>query len=419
VYYGLLLFFILEYVRPNNYLPVLNVLHLNTVVPVGIVVISLLSHGRITTSDVLREPNTRMILVLLGLIVVSILTADVTLYAFNVFSTVVGYALVTWVIAKQITELQQIKGIFKTLVLVHIVVAVLTPQLFATTGDRPYIASGSFLGDGNDFSLSVNMAIPMCLFLLFDARSTVQRLLYGSALLILVLSVVGTSSRGGTLALACVGFYYWLKSEKKVVMAVVAGAAVALVFVFAPPTYFNRMETIGDPMDGSAQGRILAWKAGIRMALDHPALGVGAGHFPVKYGVEYRPPNLPRTAVPWQTAHSNYFVILGELGFPGLAVLLLFIGSNFSRNRRLTRVLKDRDNEGAVADTRLLNSLSASLVAFVVGGAFLTAIYYPHMYVLAGLLIVARRVVLDRNGTSEAEIQVPWGSVAPYRLAAR
>jgi probable O-glycosylation ligase (exosortase A-associated) len=418
VYYGLLLFFVLEYIRPNNYLPVLNVLHLNSIVPLGIVVISVLSQGRITVSDVLREPNTRIVLGLLGLIVVSILTADVTLYAFNVFSAVVGYALISLVIAKQITEFQQIKGIFKTLVLVHIVVAALTPELFSSSEGRPYIASGSFLGDGNDFALSVNVVIPMCLFLLFDARSAVQRLLYGSALLILVLSVVGTSSRGGTLALACIGFYYWLKSEKKVVMAVVAGVAVALVFVFAPPTYFQRMGTIGDPTDGSAQGRILAWKAGIRMALDHPILGVGAGHFPVKYGVEYRPPNLPRTAVPWQTAHSNYFVILGELGFPGLAVLLLFIGSNFSRNRRLTRELDERDDEEAVADAQLLNALSASLLAFVVGGAFLTATYYPHMYVLAGLLIVARRVVRDRKPAPETEFHAPWGSAAPYRLAA-
>jgi len=32
-----------------------------------------------------------------------------------------------------------------------------------------YIASGSFLGDGNDFALSVNLVIPFCLFLVFEA----------------------------------------------------------------------------------------------------------------------------------------------------------------------------------------------------------------------------------------------------------
>ena len=29
IYYGLLLFFVLEYMRPGSYLPVLNLLHLN------------------------------------------------------------------------------------------------------------------------------------------------------------------------------------------------------------------------------------------------------------------------------------------------------------------------------------------------------------------------------------------------------
>ena len=42
--------------------------------------------------------------------------------------------------------------------------------------------------------------------------------------------------------------------------------------------------------EGSAQGRILAWQAAGRMALDHPLMGVGSGHFPVAYGVKYRPP---------------------------------------------------------------------------------------------------------------------------------
>ena len=67
------------------------------------------------------------------------------------------------------------------------------------------------------------------------------------------------------------------------------------------------------------------------MALDHPLLGVGAGHFPD--GV--RLADTGALDIPWQTAHSIYFLILGELGFPGLAVLLLFIVSNLVANRRL------------------------------------------------------------------------------------
>lgn len=418
VYYGLLLFFVLEYVRPNNYLPALNALHLNSLVPLVIVVATLFGGGRITNQEVLREPNARIILALLVLIIGSILTADVTLYAFNVFKTVFGYGLVTWVIMRQLTDLRQITGVFKTLILVHIIVAALTPQIFTNPEVRHYMATGAFLGDGNDFALSVNLIIPFCLFLLLDAPTFRHKLIYVATLLVLILGVVGTSSRGGTLALAFVGFYYWLKTDKKMLTGVIAVAAVGLVLAFAPPTYFERMQTLKNPTDGSAQGRLLAWKAGVQMALDHPILGTGAGHFPVKYGVEYRPPGIT-TEIPWQTAHSIYFVILGELGFPGLAVLLVFIISNLVANRRLVKEIRARSPDGGATETRLLTCLSASLMAYAVGGAFLTAIYYPHMYVLAGLMTVARRLVRERMPVSETAPPELWGSAPVYPVAVR
>lgn len=419
VYYGLLLFFVLEYVRPTSFLPALYALHLNLLVPLAIVTGTLVGGGRVTNQEVLRDPNTKMILVLMALIIGSILTADVTLYAYNVFTTIVGYVLVAWVIVKQLTDVRQIKGVFQTLVLVHIVVAALSPQILTDPEGRHTMASGSFLGDGNDFALSVNIAIPMSLFLLFDAKTFRHKLLYGAAFLVLVLCVVGTSSRGGTVALVSVGIYYWLKSGRKVLTAVIASVAVSLVLLFAPPSYFERMRTISDHTDGSAQGRILAWKAGVRMAVDHPILGVGAGHFPVKYGVEYRPPGIT-TEIPWQTAHSNYFVILGELGFPGLAILLIFIVWNLAANRRLARDIREHNSQTTSTDQQLLTCLSASLVAFAVGGAFLTAIYYPHMYLLAGLLAAARRIVRERHAASEqASPPALWGASTAYPLAAR
>lgn len=155
------------------------------------------------------------------------------------------------------------------------------------------------------------------------------------------------------------------------------------------------------------------------MAVDHPILGVGAGHFPVKYGVEYRPPGFGPNEIPWQTAHSIYFVILGELGFPGLLVLIIFIGSNLAANRRVVREILERNDQQAITDVRLLACLSASLIAFAVGGAFLTAIYYPHMYVLAGLHAAARRLVRERHTVLASVAPAPSESPTPYHLALR
>lgn len=392
IYAMLLLFFVFEYVRPGTYFPPLNLLRLNTAIPALLVAASALSGKGVPHGRVLREPNLWMLLFLLGLIGVSVLTADVTLYSFTVFITVVGYVLITWVLCRQLSDRARLVGVLAALILVHVLVAALTPQMITNPAERHYLRSGSFLGDGNDFALSVNIAIPLCVFLAFESRRFGRRLLWLAVLLFLVFCVVATQSRGGTVALACLGAYYWFKSDKKVATGVLVVMAVGLVFLTAPESYWERMSKI-DPEEGSARGRILAWEAGMRMAADHPILGVGAGHFGVKYGVEYRPPTGER--VPWQTAHSIYFLVLGELGYPGLFVLLALILSNLAANRRLARGLRGRTDDRSRHDRRLMTALSAAMMAFAVNGAFLSAAYYPHLYVLVGLHSAARRLVRD------------------------
>lgn len=391
IYYAFLLFFFLDYVRPGSYVPGLDALHLNSLVPLTVILGTVAARTKFSNQEFFAETNAKLILGFFALICVSVVTATVTMFAYNVWTAVLGYVLITWIIARQVYSIDRIKGVFRTMVLVHLVVAGLNPIMFTDPNNRHYVASGAFLGDGNDFALSVNLVIPFCLFLLFESRKWWQKAISGSALLLLVLSVIATKSRGGTLALGVVGLYYWLKSDRKVLTASLAAAAVVIVLVSAPPAYFERMNQIANTEEGSAQGRILAWTAGVQMALKNPLLGAGAGHFPITYGQFYR----TRTDIPWQTAHSIYFLTLGELGVPGITLLLTFIIWNLVANRRLLKEIGSSTSPELVTDRRLLAAVSASLLAYATGGTFLSATYYPHMYVLAGLLIVSRRVVRE------------------------
>jgi putative inorganic carbon (hco3(-)) transporter len=392
IYAGLLLFFVLDYIRPTSYFPQLMVLHLNSLVPLAVALGSFSDAGPAKNADVAGELSTKLFLVFLGMIAFAMLWADVTQYPYDTLTAVTGYVLIYWSIAKQVTTVKRLKGVFIVLIFVHAAVAALNPKMLTEPEVRHYVASGAFLGDGNDFALSVNVVIPMCLFMFFDAKKKLAKLLYGSSLLILVVCVVATQSRGGTIALGCVAFYYWLKSDRKMAMASVAVAAVVLVLIFAPPAYFQRMNTINTE-EGSAQGRIQAWNAAIRMAVDNPILGVGAGHFPVKYGAQYS--HGPGT--PWHTAHSIYFLTLGEYGVPGLILLITLFVSNFMANKRAGAELRKIEPEKDTINTRLLASMSATLLAFATGGAFLSAIYYPHMYVIAGLMVACRRIVREQQ----------------------
>jgi putative inorganic carbon (hco3(-)) transporter len=422
IYWGLLAFIALEYVRPGSYFPPLNILHLNTLVPAGLCLKTFIGPSPVSNQDALAEPNTKRIFLLLSLIFISIFLADVTEYAYNKFIAVIGYALIFWVINKQVVELKHLKGMFKALVVVHVVVAALTPAMF-TSGERTYVATGSFLGDGNDFALSVNIVLPMCLFLLANEVKIRQKIVWGIFLLFLILAIVATQSRGGTLALVAVGLFYWAKSNRKGMMAAAAVAGVIVVFALAPPAYFERMHDVANTEEGSAQGRIQAWGAAMRMVADHPIFGVGAGHFGVAYGTKYQ----HGPGGPWHNAHSIYFQILGELGIPGISVLLWCIIGNLNGNRRVLKEIRERGAGGSAAVTeQVLASTSAAMISFAVGGAFLSAVYYPHVYMVAAIMTASRRVAL-RQASAQAGAAVPaaaarqvtvhWALQRPPRVA--
>jgi putative inorganic carbon (HCO3(-)) transporter len=387
IYYGLILFFVFEYVRPGSFIPGLNVLRLNTLIPL-IVVIGTLIQKRGGAPGVMSEWSSRILFFILGMITLSVLTAEVRMYAFEVFTTVLGYVLIYWVIPKQVTDLAQMKGLFKVLVLVHLLLGAMTPEMFTDPETRHYIKGGTFLGDGNDYALSLTIAIPLCLFLLIEARRIYAKAWHACVLALLLFCVVATQSRGGTMALAATAIYYWLKSDKKAVIGAIGAVAVVAILAMAPANYFDRMNTVSSyQTDGSAQGRIHAWEAGARMALYNP-LGVGAGNFPANY-IRY---TLAKDETRWKTAHSIYFLILGELGILGLLSLLALILHNLVANRIVLKQIVPT-SPNAASDAGLLACLSASMLAFATAGAFLSATYYPHMYVIAGLSVAARRLV--------------------------
>ena len=389
IYYFVLAFFVVEYMRPGNLYPVINVARLNTIIPLSTLFLTTFK-GAVSNGEILPDRNTVIFGTLTFLVVVSVLTARLTGNAFTAFTVVLGYVLLGWVVARQMGTIDDLKGLFKTLIFVHIGIIAIAPEIVLDGQERHFIPAGAFLGDGNDFALSIDILVPFCLFLLFDAKKLMGRIFWGVCLLLLVAAIIGTQSRGGTLGLVAVAIYFWSKTDRKLLTGAISIVGLVGVMALASPQYFARMGTMAKiEDDGSAQGRITAWKAGTYMMLSNPLLGVGAGNFPPNY-TKFAPgaDGVGR----WKTAHSIYFLILGELGLPGLMLLIYYIFWNLGENRRLSKKVMREGLAKSSPEVRLVGAMSASLLAYAVAGAFLSAIYYPHMYVLAGMMIASRRI---------------------------
>ncbi len=115
-------------------------------------------------------------------LVVSILTADVTLYSWTIFKFVLGYVFWYIMLVKLVTDLKRIRSVIALLVWVHIVLLVLNPDTVLHPETRSYLQAAPFLGDGNDFSLSVCVIFPLCMWLLLSAENKRHKLVYSLVL---------------------------------------------------------------------------------------------------------------------------------------------------------------------------------------------------------------------------------------------
>lgn len=419
LYWWLLLVLFFEYARPASYIPPLGILPLNSALPLGLTLVCFFAPGLRPVSEIFKDRMARWPLVFIGFILLSMFYAEVSMRALTVFELVLGYVFLFWIIARVVTTEQRLRGVFLTLIFCHIFLLAMNPEVVLDPNNRNYIRGASFLGDGNDFSLSLCILMPLAMLAALQSTGS-RRMFYWGVMGLLLLAIIGTQSRGATLGIASVFGYLWLHSNRKALGVVGVMLAVLIVLIYAPPVYFQRMGTITNyENESSAEGRIHAWKAGTKMALHNP-LGVGAGNFPNSFP-KYRSDDAP---VRWMTAHSMYFLILGELGILGLLLLLKLIFGNVVENGRLRKVLTERATgppaEGVdpqtVADNLKhsvlwLRFMNASMFGFAVAGAFLSVAYYPHIFVLTGLMISTRAIMAERNGMDIAALQAPASKV--------
>jgi putative inorganic carbon (HCO3(-)) transporter len=399
----LLLVFFLDYGRPTNQLTFLASVPLfYSLPPFLLFAVTLFAGGMRPAKDIFADKFPKWLLIFLVVVMISVALAGFSRDAQDVMYRVIGYTVLFFMIARLVTTEGRILGVIVMLVITHLYLLAVNFNVLTDPSTRQYITGAPFLGDGNDFSLSIVWLFPALVGIGLLAKSKPGKYLAFAAAGVIPLSIVASQSRGGTLGLAAALGYLWWRSSKKSTAMIAVAAVVGIVLVYAPSAYFGRMSTLSNAhADSSAQGRLDAWSASIGMGLKNP-LGIGAGNFGARWG---------------RTAHSTYFLALGELGILGFAcvVVLIFGGirANLKLHRELGRQVGPDPPEPAKRALKVLDMLNAALVSFAVSSAFLSATYYPHIFVLTGLLVAAREFA--RKRCAEAGSAVPPPAAAPVK----
>lgn len=265
---------------------------------------------------------------------------------------------------------------------------------------------GHVLGDRNELAVAFCMTLPIAYYLLgeYGKRSELLRFGLLGTMALLAIGVVGTQSRGGFIALTVLAGYLFLKSERKILMGILAIALVTVIVHLASDDWVSRINTIESATDdASFMGRVVAWKLSFILAMQNPFFGGGfksLEYFPVwsdlsrdffSYSWFYTGDRLPNTEV-GRAAHSVYFQVLGDHGFVGLGLYVSILATAFFKAGSVAR--RARKLGAASWLSTLATMLQLSIFAFCLGAAALSFAYFDLIFALFGLVIVLEQRLL-------------------------
>jgi O-antigen ligase len=256
------------------------------------------------------------------------------------------------------------------------------------------------IGDPNYYAQIILVIVPLALDRLLRDRSLLLRGLAAFCLLVTLISIAGTYSRGAYLGLMGVAaVLLWRYPPKPIVLAaLVVAAVVALPMI--PGRYTDRLVSLADNIPGvdlgtgakeedpSIRGRTSEMIAAVMMFRDHPLLGVGLGNYGTLYlryssiiGIDARLEN--------RSAHSLYLEIAAERGLLGLTIFGAIIYFMFRGMRRADR---DLSSAGLHDEAGMVYALTAGMVSYLITSLFLHDAFPRYFWLLLGICLATPNV---------------------------
>ncbi len=205
---------------------------------------------------------------------------------------------------------------------------------------------------------------------------------------------IGTYERDALIGIGVVMVALWLRSPRKAMWAGIAAAVAVTLggYVFeSNSAWVQRMLTIGNTQESSSLGRLLVWEWTLHFVQDHPFGGgfyayvIDSITFP---GTQAFPDPV---IIHGKAFHSIYFELLGEQGWPGLALFGAIVTTTMVSLRRLRRACAAIEGMAWGAD--LAVTIMISLCILLVCGAFISIAFQPEMYYAFAITVILRQHV--------------------------
>lgn len=274
---------------------------------------------------------------------------------------------------------------------------------------------GSAWGDSNGVAAVFVLFLPVALAKATGSKSRREFWVSAGIVAIMVSLIVCTKSRGGLLGLvaAVVAFGYYSRSMRRIALAALLMAVVALPF--AGQAYLDRMKTMegvsdSENLEGSAKSRLILWQAGLMVFSDNPLFGTGFLTYPeAKMKYEDRFLYLDEVFRKYvfrteakKVTHNSYIQVMSECGlFGAIPFFLLVTGGILSgfRARRLLNKFPEKSLQ-----LKWLSGLCAGITGFAVCIFFIDAVLEIFLYFQLAFIGILLKTIASRSGWGQPEV---------------
>lgn len=183
--------------------------------------------------------------------------------------------------------------------------------------------AASLRGDPNDTAMLLVAGIPLALYWFNNAKGLLVKGVFAGSMLLLLIGLVLTFSRGGFVVFILVSTVIYLK--RPTLRMTFLGVLIAFFFcILTPQNYWERIETLITGQERyrshSLENRSLLQKRGLAIFVTRPVLGVGPGNFGNAFAGRsgYVGEGL-------SVAHNMYLEFFVENGLVGGVLLLIIL----------------------------------------------------------------------------------------------
>ncbi|MBM3988294.1 MAG: putative O-glycosylation ligase, exosortase A system-associated [Planctomycetes bacterium] len=248
---------------------------------------------------------------------------------------------------------------------------------------------GGMLEDNNNFGLALCMGLPLLIQIALAEKNRILKRGFVAMIPLTVLTIILTHSRGAFLTLCAVGAALIWRSRNRVAGFMIVGLGGLTAIAFVDRSYIDRLSTIQNfEADGSAMGRLAAWKTALNMAEANPVFGVGYGMFQQNYWKYASGAQSEGRRV----AHNAYLQILAECGLPAFCLYMTLIVLSFWSLWRIRRRAQQAYYASWILEYATM--FEASMVAFVVGSTFLNRAQFDLFYHFVAIILVFERIAM-------------------------